>query len=227
MKTKIDTIKRKNLSQVAAESIKEYIFENRLKAGDKLPTEVELTQTLGVSRSTVREAIKQIQMLGVLDVKPGQGAVIKEYDHDIIFQQMSWGVHINVSDASFRELIEARKVLELGVLPLVVQNNTEEHIAELEATVAKMEKSEDLRRHRQLDAVFHQTLLKSTGNRPIIHMGSIILDLFRKKIELYPDILPPDKIVLTNQEHRRIVDACRRRDLGALEAVARAHLGRD
>jgi GntR family transcriptional regulator, transcriptional repressor for pyruvate dehydrogenase complex len=224
---KMDSIERKNLSQVAAESIKEYIFENGLKAGDKLPTEVELTKRLGVSRSTVREAIKQIQMFGILDVKPGQGAVIKEYDHDVIFRQMSWGVHINVSDASFRELIEARKVLELGVLPLVIQNTDDSYIQELDETVTKMEKTEDLRRHRQLDAQFHQTLLKSTKNRPIIHMGSILLDLFRKKIELYPDILPPEKIVLTNDEHRRIVDACRRRDLPGLESVARVHLGRD
>ena len=78
----MNSLEKKNLSQIAAESIKEYIFENDLKAGDKLPTEVELMKTLGVSRSTIREAIKQIQMFGVLDVKPGQGAVIKEFDHD-------------------------------------------------------------------------------------------------------------------------------------------------
>ena len=75
---RMNALDRKNLSEIAAESIKEYIFENDLKAGDKLPTEVELMEILGVSRSTIREAIKQIQMFGVLDVKPGQGAVIKE-----------------------------------------------------------------------------------------------------------------------------------------------------
>ena len=224
---KMNSLEKKNLSEIAAESIKEFIFENNLKAGDKLPTEVELMKILGVSRSTIREAIKQIQMFGVLDVKPGQGAVIKEYDHDVIFSHMSWGIHINVSDASFRELISARNVIETGILPLVIENIDEDDIADLEEHNQKMKKTQSMKKHRQLDAMFHQILLRSTKNRPIIHMGSILFDLFRKKIDLYPEILPEDKLTLTNEEHRQIVEACKKGDLEALKEVTGRHLGRD
>ena len=224
---KLETLARKNLSEIAAESIKEYIFENALKAGDKLPTEVELMEILGVSRSTVREAIKQIQMFGVLDVKPGQGAVIREFDHDIIFSQMSWGVHLQANESSFRELIDARIAIEMGILPLIVANIDEEDLRDLEEEHAAMEATTDLANHRRHDAVFHQILLKSTKNGPIIHMGSILMDLFRKKIELYPSMLPVAKLKVTADEHQQIIDACRESDVDKLREVLQIHLARD
>lgn len=224
---KLHTLPRRNLSEIAADSIREYIFENALTAGDRLPTEAELMRILGVSRSTVREAIKQVQMGGILEVKPGQGATITELDQEALLRNMSWGVHLSAGGSSLRELADARKAVELGILPLVVANIDEKDLRELRVLHERMASTKNLARHRQLDASFHQLLLRSTRNRPVIHMGSILLDLFRKKAEIYPDSMPDEDLNLTNQEHGEIVEACETRNLARLRDVMGLHLSRD
>ena len=120
----MSTIKRVTLQTEIIEFIKEYIDKNNLKSGDRLPSQAELMELLGVSRSSVREAIKTLEAKNALEVINGKGVFVKDGSSNSISAQIEFGKE----KESILELLEVRKVLEKEILRLVIQNATEEEV---------------------------------------------------------------------------------------------------
>lgn len=114
-------IKRETIAEQIAERLKEYILERGLKPGDRLPTETELMKIFGVSRSSVREAIKALQLSGLIEVKPRRGAVVGNFDLKPIFDNLTYSLSLVTDVEIFLELLEARKALEIACLPIIVE----------------------------------------------------------------------------------------------------------
>ena len=74
------------LSEAIRDYIKDYIIENKLKAGDSLPPETQLVETLGVGRSSVREAVKALQSLGIVEIRRGNGLYVRETNFDAMLE---------------------------------------------------------------------------------------------------------------------------------------------
>src|SRR3984957_7538286 len=101
-----EAIERRNLSEVVADRIRQYIIDNRLKPGDRLPTEQELSDRFGVSRVSTREATKALGFLGIIDAAPRRGLVVGQIDMKRVTSYLSF--HLAIADFPRAQLLDAR-----------------------------------------------------------------------------------------------------------------------
>ena len=99
-----EIVERKQLSDLIAVKIKEFIIENRLKVGDRLPTEQELADRFGVSRVSIREATKALGFLGIIDAAPRRGLTISNLNMERVSQFL--GFHFVINDYPIDQLLE-------------------------------------------------------------------------------------------------------------------------
>ncbi|MBQ4074441.1 MAG: FadR family transcriptional regulator [Clostridia bacterium] len=114
----------------AFQEIRSYIIKNELKPGDLLPTEQTLCQNLGVSRNVLREAIKSMELMGMIQSCPGRGTQLKEFSMDFLFQNVLF-FHVSGEDKPVREMFGIRKMLELGYMRQAFHALKKEDIAHI------------------------------------------------------------------------------------------------
>lgn len=160
------------LSEKIAEDIRRLIIENTYKPGEKLPNETELTQQLHVSRSTIREAIKILISLNILEIRRGNGTFVCE--NPGITNDPLGIAFMNKKDLLYYHF-ETRLIIEPEITALAAQRATDENIKKLEEAAAKVEKDiiED-RDHSQNDIIFHNIISLSSHNPIIQRVGPII-----------------------------------------------------
>ena len=123
------TVTRDALPDQIAARLIDLITERQLKAGDRLPPERELAATMGVSRSSLREALRALAMLGVADMRHGDGTYLTNLQPDSLMRSV--GLVLAMSDSGLEELFEARKLVEPGLAKLAAQRITEAEAEEL------------------------------------------------------------------------------------------------
>ncbi|MBP1993951.1 FadR/GntR family transcriptional regulator [Paenibacillus eucommiae] len=174
----MDMMQRNLLSQMASEQIKKYITDRQLNPGDQLPTERELAEKLQVSRTVVREALNQLETLGMIVKIQGKGVFIAERNLTAFFQQIVslWGPGAKQDD----QLVGFRMMLELAALDYIVINAKEQDYEELRHIVANSQNADiSLAEFVQYDYDFHRQLLKLTNNDLFDQLVSVIHDYFR------------------------------------------------
>lgn len=199
--------------------IRSYIIRNSLKPGDLLPTEVTLCQMLGVSRNVLREAIKSMELMGIVRSWAGRGTVIQEFSLDFIFQNVMFAAAGDDSRA-IREMLEIRKKIELGYMRQAYQALTEEDVHHirgiLEGIKAKWE--QQIFFHAD-DREFHMALFAHMENKTLTSLLNAIWSVDEHfKIEEKSKYLD-DTIV----KHENIVLALEHHNLEAFEAAMLAH----
>lgn len=148
-------IQRMSLQYEIISYIKNYIQEHNLKAGERLPSQAEMLEMMGVSRTALREAIKTLEAKDVLEVKNGKGVYVKENFREALYN------HVNIAkeQESLVQMLQIRLVLEKEMLKLVVQNSTQEELEELGGIVkVLMEKYHRGERQNKEDEEFHRKL---------------------------------------------------------------------
>lgn len=152
----------------AFREVRAYILKNKLGEGDILPSEAQLCQEIGVSRNVLREAIKSMELMGLVKACPGRGTEVRSFNLDFIFQHV---LFFNMAeDASHvRQLFEIRKTLELGNMRMAFDRITPEQVKHLRKLVEKMKISWAEKGYfTEEDQEFHQTLFSSVDN-PILN----------------------------------------------------------
>ena len=151
-----------------------YIEDNRLEAGDPLPPEVDLAQQLGVGRNSVREAIKALESLGVLETRRGVGVFVKAFSFQPLLENLAYGLQISLRDVE--EMREIRRVLETGLIDKTVAMIGEDDIAALargDRAHARQAPSAG-ESFAEEDQHFHQLLFRCQDN----HTLSALIDVF-------------------------------------------------
>jgi DNA-binding FadR family transcriptional regulator len=123
------TVTRDALPDQIAQRLIALITEKHLKPGDRLPPERELSATMGVSRSSLREALRALAMLGVAEMRQGDGTYLTALDPETLMRPV--GLVLALSDAGLTELFEARKLVEPGLAKLAAERISDEDAAEL------------------------------------------------------------------------------------------------
>lgn len=199
--------------------IRKYIVKNNLSAGDKLPTEHEMCEMLGVSRNVVREAIKAMEIFGVLKSVPGRGILIQEFNMDFIFQHMFYYL-VADREELITEILEIRKTLELGYMREAFASVTDEDIRQMralaEAMAAKAAAGEISWAE---DKAFHCLLFKNVNNRTLESIMTAAWNV-EENFQLHEK-----KKQLTDvaQKHLDIVEALEQRDVEKFEQSMHAH----
>ena len=132
-------IKNKSVVQTVVDSITKAIISGELKPRDKIPTEMELAESFGVGRNSIREAIKILVYYGILEIRRAEGTFVCDGFNKIMIDPMVYGVILHQSQ-DYVNLMELREMMEVGVMRLAIAKYNEEDIARLH------DKLEDLRK---------------------------------------------------------------------------------
>jgi DNA-binding FadR family transcriptional regulator len=192
------------------DSLKQYIEDNQLKAGDPLPPETFLAQQLGVGRNSMREAIKALESLGILETRRGIGVFVKEFSFKPLLDNLAYGLQDSLRDVE--ELREIRRVLETGLIGKTIEMIGEADLAALRDVTARMKvRAERQESFAEEDQRFHQLLFRCQNN----HMLSALIDIFWtafNKASNFNDLDNPEPLD-TWRDHHEIVEAVARKDV--------------
>ncbi len=209
-------VERKPLTSYVMESIRELIVANDLQPGDPLPPEGAIAAQLGVSRTAVREAVKILAALGIVEVKHGHGLFVKGFDFDALLDSLYYS--LAVEGRHIVELLEVRKGLEIVFVPSVVKNITERDIQELEAIVDGMKaKSMKGEIFPEEDQEFHLVLYRCTGNSLLLRLIRIFWVAFRQLRSAWLERGWEVDSVITAHDHEAILEVLKSRDADLLQ----------
>jgi DNA-binding FadR family transcriptional regulator len=214
------------VSQVIVEQIRLLIQQGRLKPNDRLPSERDLCEQFGVSRVTVREALRVLEASGLIEIRVGArgGAFVSTPSSARVGEGLADLLKLSPLTAS--EVTEARMVFELGIVPIVVERATKEDIAALKEICDRQQEAlKDGTYSMTLSAEFHIRVAACTHNEAIEMLvqsfhGPLLMSLEEAKVAA------PAMGRRGNTEHREFVDAIERHDGEQATAIMRAHLQR-
>ena len=222
----LEPLKKERLHQQVAEEIKRYILDHELKKGDDLPTETHFAQQLKVNRATVREAIRGLEMIGVLTSRKGGGNGYAVGSLNLSEFARHFTFHLQAEEIDFRDLGETRLLLEVSILPLVAERATEEDFHCLQQAIDLYRKGvaqQDWPTCIMADTRFHETLFKATRNQVLISLSGFLREFFTdvRHTLMNPARGPREQVV---QEHQAISDALRRKDVRQAQEIMYATL---
>ncbi|RWZ58513.1 FadR family transcriptional regulator [Labedella populi] len=212
--------------QVMAQ-IEQRILDGRLKAGDHLPSERELAVSLGVSRPSLRESLRVLEALGVVEIRRGGegGAVLVQTPGSGMVNLLK--LQIALSQFSWTDVLETRLALETWSVEEAAYRSTEDDHRELAAILDRMDDpSIDAPEFNSLDAAFHMRIAESTGNALTAHfMGSLRTAIHRQMVEMYAELEDWRRTATTvRREHREILDLIVRKDGKTAARAVHAHI---
>ncbi|WP_393062110.1 FadR/GntR family transcriptional regulator [Streptomyces sp. LN549] len=199
---------RPTMAQDIERWIKELILERRLAPGDALPTESELMELFGAGRVSVREALKSLQAVNVVEIRRGYGTFVGSLSLSPFAEGLAFraAVRHRQGEPGLAELMKVREALEAGLVGAVAAGVPDEDIEVLRALVAKMEEEAGTGRvARSTDRAFHLALYASLDN----HLLSEVLDAFWAAMDRVREDLDDghQDPSVTCAQHREIVDA--------------------
>ena len=176
-KKSLQTIDTSSLVDKVERKLVEILQKKKLKVGDSIPTEVELSETLGVSRTVVREALLRLRMMGLIESKKKKGAVITSPD---LFGIMSKSMNPHILDQeTLKGIFEIRLALEIGMADFLFHRVTKEDIEELKEIVKKEPKITDQHLFNiEHEIAFHGKLYEITGNETLKKFQKMLLPVF-------------------------------------------------
>jgi len=202
------------------ESLRAYIAENGLEPGAPLPPEGELAQQLGVSRNSVREGVKALESVGVLEMRRGVGAFVKAFSFEPLLDNLTYGLGDVLERVE--DVIAVRRALELGMIDQALERIGPEDIRDLRATLENMrELAERGEAFPDADRQFHLLLFRCLGNAVLTRLIEVFWLAFYRASN-FTDLANPDPMQ-TWRDHVAIVDAIEARDLADVRARLDRH----
>ena len=204
----MNTVKKENKLYIQAfREIRSYIIRNGLKPGDLLPTELEMCEKLGVSRNVLREAIKSMELMGMVQACPGRGTQVKEFSLDFVFQNVLF-FSVAGEDKPVREMFGIRRMLELSYMRQAFYAINEDDIRVLHNCLRQMHESrEDYTAFTEADRIFHTTLFRGLDNSVLNSLMDAIwavdagFELEKKSPHLMTSISKHETIVKALEEY--------------------------
>ncbi|GAB97593.1 GntR family transcriptional repressor for pyruvate dehydrogenase complex [Kineosphaera limosa] len=205
------------LTDVAIERIKQMIIDGQLSPGDRLPPERELGERLGLSRNSLREAVKALEVMRVLDVRRGDGTYVTSLEPDLLLDVMSFVVDLQ-HDSTVLELLEVRAILEPQAAAMAAQHVTDADIDELRSLVAAARHASTIEELVANDMEFHGRINAIAGNQ---YLASVLrtLSTGTQRARIWRGLTQTGAGERTIAEHGAIVDALAQRN----GELARAH----
>ena len=212
-----------SLVRIISDQLTDGIMEGSIKPGDKLPSDREMAENFGVGRSTIREALRVISLIGLIEIRPGQGTFVASSPSDFFVTPLSWTLLLG--EKSMNDVIVMRNILELGAARLAAQCTDKTALSQLKNLMTKMKHAHDrydFTAFLDLDLEFHLTVARCSGNNIILellHTSRKLMTMLSKSgMETMAHI---DSIY---GEHTRIYDAIMAHDADEAEKGMADHL---
>jgi GntR family transcriptional repressor for pyruvate dehydrogenase complex len=203
--------------------IRELISTGALPPGTRLPPENELAAQLGISRSSIREAVKALELARVLDVRQGDGTYVTSLQPHLLIEGLGFAMDLVQHEASL-EVVEVRRLWEPPATGLAAERIGDDALERLAEHVDSMERvGDDVEALVQHDVAFHSAIFAATGNRTL---ASILDGLSSRTVRArtWRGVLEADAAPETIREHRAILAAVAAHDRTLAEAAALLHV---
>ncbi len=215
---KVEPINSPRIYEEIVRQIRTLISEGRLKSGDRLPPERDLAERFRVSRASVREALRALESMGLIEIRLGEGTFVREISVDSLIEPLAL-VILNQREA-VGELFEARRLLEPPIAGLAARRSTKKEIQEMERILEEQGKEvAGGGTGLAQDAAFHAAIASSAHNHAITRIVHAVIDLLTQSREESLQIA--GRPTRSHQDHLRILEAIRGR---RSEAARRAML---
>lgn len=215
-------VERGKLFEGIVDQIRERIVRGELTAGDRLPPERELAVSFGASRTAVREALKTLAQMGLVEMTPGRGTVVTDNTSHAMRSSISLMMRVGRLQSP-RYLVEMREIIEPEIAALAAERADAAEVAALREAVERMDRA---LRHSEpyieADNAFHRTLALATRNPLILSLVDSIVDLLAEQRKLI--FSTPGGPERGQVNHKALLAAVERRDVEGARAAMRAHL---
>jgi GntR family transcriptional repressor for pyruvate dehydrogenase complex len=220
-KVELETIQKTKVYEEVAAQLEKRILEGALKPGDKLPPERELAERFNVSRSAVREAIRSLELKGLVEPRPGEGTLVRTPSIDSLLNPLA--SLLGQKRELVRELLEVRVMIEPPLAGHAARNAGPEDIARLERILDR-QKEKVARQELAIeeDSEFHYTIAQASKNSVILKVVDMMMDILRESRERSLQVEGRREKSLAG--HRRIFNAIKRREAENAEEAMRQHL---
>jgi GntR family transcriptional repressor for pyruvate dehydrogenase complex len=214
-------MRRSTLSEDIADRLIASILSGKYKFGDKLPPERDLARYLAVGRPTVREAIRRLAVIGLLEVRPGEGTFVVNHHADFVAKAFGWAVLLDPRTA--QEVVETRIAIEAEIAGLAASRATAEELGTLKELLEKMRRYRgDPKRFSEADLDFHMTLARATQNTTLIRLLEAIRSLLAQWITRA--LSHPEAFDIALEQHESVLSALERQDEAEARSAMRSHL---
>ena len=218
-------VKKERISDQIIDQIFKLIVSGNLKPGDKIPSERKMTDLFDVSRNSIREAIKLLEMLGFLVSKRGDGTYIADMSSKV-FEGYINKHNISNDSLNASEVVEARMVIEPSIAKLAAERRTEKQLNMLENIVDEIENN-NTSKNNEADLHFHRMLAKASQNKVLEETLNFLIDYtseVSKKSHEINETFFPLRIRKKVEEHRTILDAIKNQDSKKASVLMYRHL---
>ena len=220
-------IERRKVYELIAEQLLAQISERRLRPGDPLPTERELTQLYRAGRSSVREALRMLESKGVIESVDGGSFTVAGYANPL---NSSLQLLLNLDQATMVDVYEFRRILECEAAALAAVRHNEAHLqlmdTAIDAMATGLQSTDSDRAELYIDGDlrFHLAIAEATRNGVILHTMRALRELIR--LALMSIFVVPDSPERSSEQHHAIREAIAERDADRAREEMRAHLVR-
>jgi len=218
-------IKTKKIYEQIVDQIGLLVAEGQLKPGDRLPSERELVERFQVSRASIREAISALEMMGLIEVRAGEGTYIRQVNIDSVVAPLAWMLFIE-KDTDL-ELYEVRKILEVQAVGIAAERVQEDELRDMSEVLEVMRMDLEIDRlGEEADHYFHYAIARATHNKILIRLMNTISDTMQKALKssrsrLYEDKSSPERLY---QEHCSLFEAIKNHNVLMAQQLMLDHL---
>jgi GntR family transcriptional repressor for pyruvate dehydrogenase complex len=210
------------LTDQAITKIKDLIVAGEFAPGARLPREKELAERLGLSRNSLREAVRALTLIGVLEPKQGDGTYVTSLEPELLLAGTSFVTDL-ITGPTLRELYQVRRILEPAATALATPRLTDEDFVALETSLASMDAAETTQAFIDADVEFHRVIVNACGNATL---ASLIQSLAggTMRARIWRAIHERGAVERTRRLHHDIHRALEQRDASLAAAVDLVHL---
>lgn len=218
-------IKTKKIYEQIVDQIGLLVAEGQLKPGDRLPSERELVERFKVSRASIREAISALELMGLIEVRSGEGTYIRQVNIDSVVAPLAWMLFIE-KDTDL-ELYEVRKILEVQAAGVAAERAQDNEIQDMHEALEVMRMDLEVERlGEEADHDFHFAIARATHNKILVRLMNTISDTMQKTLKssrskLYADRSTPERLY---QEHYLIYEAIKNHNILKAQQLMLDHL---
>lgn len=216
-------VKNTKVYEQIVDQIKAMVEDGTLKKGDKLPTERVMAEDLGVSRASVREALRVLEVVGLIESRQGAGNYIKENFGGLLSEPLA--IMFMLQESNPLDIYELREVIELETVILATRKRSDEHLEKIKNILDELKENIDEDRNVVLDKEFHYTIAAASGNKLIIDVLEVLSQLIDKFIKVSRKNILSDaenKIQLLSL-HEKLYEAIRDRNEVNAHVIMKDH----
>jgi DNA-binding FadR family transcriptional regulator len=210
------------ITDEAIEKIKEMILSGALRPGDRLPREADLAERLGLSRNSLREAVKALSLIHVLDVRQGDGTYVTSLEPSVLLDTMGFVIDFHRDDTVL-EFLEVRRILEPAATAMAAARMTQDETAELRGLLAKLGENPSVEELVANDLEFHRRIALGSGNQVLC---SLVEGLSgpTQRARIWRGLTQESAVARTLAEHKAICDAIEAGQPDVARAWATVHV---